>query len=141
MLYHSVKLFLDKDGFSRIKLVPKNYVQTVVNTKTNKKAKQLKETDVIDDGWTIKAVEKSIYRVKEPTIINNLSEFYKEVGSKFLNELWNPDIIQNELKQYNIIAMRSVYSGLQIINGYGEDLYVSGDGVTKNYFNRSIKDV
>lgn len=133
-MYPSLRITSLKGDVTKTILIPKNALVDVINRQTKVKGKELKKGDILKENWVITDIEKDEMIVNEWADIDRLDEFYQEGSKLFQDRPWSVVGLEELLQKYEIFCMRNVYAGLQIINEYGEDLYVSGDLIETDYY-------
>ena len=135
-MYTSLRITSQRGDLTKTTLIPKNTLVDVINKQTKVKGKDLKTGDILKENWVIINIEKDRTIVDKWEDIDRLAEFYQEGLKLFQDRPWSVVGLEELLQKYEIFCMRNVYAGLQIINEYGEDLYVSGDLIETDYKKR-----
>lgn len=133
-MYTSLRITSQRGDLTKTTLIPKNTLVDVINKQTKVKGKDLKTGDILKENWVIINIEKDRTIVDKWEDIDRLAEFYQEGLKLFQDRPWSVVGLEELLQKYEIFCMRNVYAGLQIINEYGEDLYVSGDLIETDYY-------
>lgn len=133
-MYMSLRITSLKGDTTKTTLLPKNALVDVINRQAKVKGKKLKKGDILKDNWIIIDIEKDETIVDKWEDVDRISEFYHEGSKLFQDRPWSATGLEELIQKYEIFCIRNVYSGLQIVNEYGEDLYVSGDLIEKDYY-------